>query len=190
MAATGMLTGVRVLAVAAARTLPAAACGVVRAMSSGAAGAAGGEKPPLFLTDAAEKRIEQLRHIRKDPALALRVTVESGGCSGYQYAFSVESLRKQSPFSEASTSTADRDHVVNNKLVTDQLSLLLMRGSTIDYFDDGITANFLVKGNAKAAKSCSCGSSFSAAGGEPPLPLTPPKGKLPLPPPADEDIPA
>ncbi|MBM3504144.1 MAG: iron-sulfur cluster insertion protein ErpA [Alphaproteobacteria bacterium] len=108
---------------------------------------------PLTLSDSAAKRVDQLRQQENRPAAILRVTVSSGGCSGFQYGFDFDDKI-----------TAD-DIVVENqgvKLVTDNLSLLYLAGSQVDYVEDMMGAAFKIT-NPNATASCSCGSSFTVA---------------------------
>ena len=81
----------------------------------------------------------------------LRVSVEGGGCSGFQYKFGIERSR------------ADDDLVISRDGVTvlvDPISVNYMKGSEIDFVDDLIGASFKVK-NPNAAAGCGCGTSFS-----------------------------
>jgi len=85
------------------------------------------------------------------PGSMLRVSVEGGGCSGFQYKFGIE------------RSQADDDLVISRDGVTvlvDPISVNYMKGSEIDFVDDLIGASFKVK-NPKATAACGCGTSFS-----------------------------
>ena len=85
------------------------------------------------------------------PGSMLRVSVEGGGCSGFQYKFGIE------------RSQADDDLVISRDGVTvlvDAISVNYMKGSEIDFVDDLIGASFKVK-NPKATAGCGCGTSFS-----------------------------
>jgi iron-sulfur cluster assembly accessory protein len=81
----------------------------------------------------------------------LRVSVEGGGCSGFQYKFDID------------RSKADDDVVIAQDGATvliDPVSLKYMAGAEIDFVDDLIGASFKVN-NPKATASCGCGTSFS-----------------------------
>jgi iron-sulfur cluster assembly accessory protein len=81
----------------------------------------------------------------------LRVSVEGGGCSGFQYKFDTERER------------ADDDIVIQRSGATvliDPVSLNYMAGSEIDFVDDLIGSSFKVN-NPKATASCGCGTSFA-----------------------------
>lgn len=102
----------------------------------------------LKLTDSCIKR---LREICTDGSF-LRVSVDGGGCSGFQYKF-------------------DFDTKINNddlvfgpeeaRVVIDNVSLDYCAGTTLDYKEELIRAGFVMEGNPKAEEGCSCGASFS-----------------------------
>ncbi|XP_060861519.1 iron-sulfur cluster assembly 2 homolog, mitochondrial isoform X2 [Metopolophium dirhodum] len=102
----------------------------------------------LKVTDDCVKRLEAIC----DKDEFLRLCVESGGCSGYQYKF------------ELDRTIANDDCVLENqgiKVVVDTTSLNYIRGSTIDYEQQLIRAAFRLIRNPKAEDGCSCGASFS-----------------------------
>ena len=99
----------------------------------------------------AVKRIETILETEETPNQALRVTVSGGGCSGYQYGFSLDDT------------VAEDDRVFERngiKVVVDDLSLDLLAGSEIDFVDDLIGSDFQVR-NPNATASCGCGTSFA-----------------------------
>ena len=81
----------------------------------------------------------------------LRVSVEGGGCSGFQYKFDVERAKA------ADDLVINRDGAV---VLIDPISVNYMAGSEIDFVDDLIGASFKVK-NPQAKASCGCGTSFT-----------------------------
>ena len=105
---------------------------------------------PVIVTDRAAKRISEIVGAEA-AARALRVSVEGGGCSGFQYKFDL-------------VADALPDDVVleqaGAKVVIDQISLGYLAGSQIDFVDDLIGASFRVT-NPRATASCGCGTSFS-----------------------------
>lgn len=104
----------------------------------------------ITVSERAARRISQI--LKAEPAgTMLRVSVEGGGCSGFQYKFGVETAR------------ADDDLVIAREDATvliDSVSVQYMAGSEIDFVDDLIGASFKVK-NPNATASCGCGTSFS-----------------------------
>jgi iron-sulfur cluster insertion protein len=99
----------------------------------------------------AARRVSALRQRQGNPDLMLRLQVDGGGCSGFQYKFG---------FADA---VSDDDVVVERdgvKLVVDQMSLPYLEGSVVDYVEDLAGASFQVK-NPNASSSCGCGASFS-----------------------------
>ena len=90
-----------------------------------------------------------------NPDLALRVTVESGGCHGFQY---LMSLTNMSDVSQSDDSVFEgRD---GTRVVLDEPSLELLKGSKVDYSMELIGSQFKIVGNPRAESSCGCGSSF------------------------------
>ncbi len=104
----------------------------------------------ITVTERAARRIGEI--LRREPAGSmLRVSVEGGGCSGFQYKFDVE--RSQA----ADDIVITRDGAT---VLIDRISLGYLAGSEIDFVDDLIGAAFRVN-NPKATASCGCGTSFS-----------------------------
>lgn len=104
------------------------------------------------ISDPAAHRITQLIADEDEPeGLMLRVTVSGGGCSGFQYSFSLDNERLSD------------DHVFEHngiKVIIDEASIGLLHGSTLDYVEDLSSASFVIK-NPNASSSCGCGNSFS-----------------------------
>jgi len=90
-----------------------------------------------------------------NPDLALRVTVESGGCHGFQYLMSLTNMSKVSQ--EEDTVFEGRDGA---RVVMDEPSLELLTGSKVDYTMELIGSQFKITGNPRASSSCGCGTSF------------------------------
>ncbi|MBN9505204.1 MAG: iron-sulfur cluster assembly accessory protein [Altererythrobacter sp.] len=103
----------------------------------------------LTLTDAAAKRVELIARKQGRPPI-LRLSVEGGGCSGFQYRFDL------ADGAEADDSVSETAGV---RLVVDSVSLDLVGGSTVDYVESLGGAAFKVE-NPQAASGCGCGSSF------------------------------
>ena len=100
-----------------------------------------------------ERAARQIGEIlgREPPGTMLRVSVEGGGCSGFQYKFDMD--REQA----ADDVLICRDSAL---VLIDQVSLGYLAGSEIDFVDDLIGASFRIN-NPKATASCGCGTSFS-----------------------------
>ncbi|WP_164117637.1 iron-sulfur cluster insertion protein ErpA [Sphingorhabdus sp. Alg239-R122] len=104
----------------------------------------------IILTPNAAKRVAAIAAKQGKPAM-LRLSVEGGGCSGFQYRFGLaESI-------EADDVMAEESGV---KLVVDSVSLDLVRGSAVDFVESLGGSAFQVT-NPNAASGCGCGSSFS-----------------------------
>jgi len=103
----------------------------------------------LTLTPAAADRIGLIAGKQGKPAI-LRLSVEGGGCSGFQYKFDLADA------AEAGDSVSETGGV---KLVVDPVSLELIEGSTVDFVESLGGAAFKVE-NPQAASGCGCGSSF------------------------------
>ena len=92
-----------------------------------------------------------------NPQLALRVTVESGGCHGFQYLMSLTNITTVSPDDDTIFEANDG---TGAKVVMDEPSLELLKGSTVDFTMELIGSQFKIVGNPAASSSCGCGTSF------------------------------
>lgn len=102
------------------------------------------------MTEAAARRIARI--VAKEPGMeALRLSVEGGGCSGFSYKFDLTGERN------ADDVAIERDGAT---VLIDELSLVYMGGSVIDFVDDLMGQSFQIK-NPNAVASCGCGTSFS-----------------------------
>jgi iron-sulfur cluster insertion protein len=106
---------------------------------------------PLVFTDAAASKVKELVEEEGNPDLKLRVFVQGGGCSGFQYGFTFDEIANE-----------DDTPMVKNgvTLLIDAMSLQYLVGAEIDYKDDLQGAQFVIK-NPNATTTCGCGSSFS-----------------------------
>ena len=106
---------------------------------------------PLVFTDSAADKVKQLIEEEGNPELKLRVFVQGGGCSGFQYGFTFDE----------DTNEDDTAMVKNGvTLLIDSMSYQYLVGAEIDYKDDLQGAQFVIK-NPNATTTCGCGSSFS-----------------------------
>ncbi len=104
--------------------------------------------------------LQRLRDIMKsdsNPNLLLRVTVESGGCHGFQY---LMSLTDMNTVSQEEDTIFEADDGTGAKVVMDEPSLELLKGSKIDYTMELIGSQFKIVDNPLATSSCGCGTSF------------------------------
>ena len=108
--------------------------------------------PPLVFSDSAASKVKQLIDEEGHPDLKLRVFVQGGGCSGFQYGFTFDE-----EINEDDT-VMTKEGV---KLLIDEMSYQYLVGAEIDYKDDLEGAQFVIK-NPNATSTCGCGSSFSA----------------------------
>ncbi|WP_417461939.1 iron-sulfur cluster insertion protein ErpA [Kordiimonas sp.] len=107
--------------------------------------------PPVGFSENAANRVAALIAQQGNPNLKLRLSVSGGGCSGFQYSFDFDEEQK------------DDDIVVERNGVTllvDNMSLLYLMGSEVDFVEDLVGASFQVK-NPNATSSCGCGTSFA-----------------------------
>lgn len=102
------------------------------------------------MTEAAAKRVAKI--LAGDPGkTALRVSVEGGGCSGFSYQFDLVDARNDDDIA------IEKDGAI---VLIDELSLIYMGGSVIDFVDDLMGQSFQIR-NPNAVASCGCGTSFS-----------------------------
>jgi|SRR5688572_18174061 iron-sulfur cluster assembly accessory protein len=105
---------------------------------------------PVRLSERAARRIAEI--VAGEPATPLlRVSVEGGGCSGFQYKFDLVAA------SEADDLVIER---AGARVLIDPVSLEYLGGSEIDFVDDLIGQSFKIH-NPNATASCGCGTSFS-----------------------------
>ena len=109
------------------------------------------ESPPLNFTDAAAHKVGQLIEQEGNSSLKLRVYVQGGGCSGFQYGFTFDEEIQEG------------DTEIENggvTLLVDPMSVQYLMGAEIDYREDLAGAQFVIR-NPNATTTCGCGSSFS-----------------------------
>ena len=106
---------------------------------------------PLIFTDSAAGKVRELVDEEGNPDLKLRVFVQGGGCSGFQYGFTFDEI----------TNDVDTAMTKNGvSLLIDAMSYQYLVGAEIDYKEDLQGAQFVIK-NPNAQSTCGCGSSFS-----------------------------
>ena len=102
----------------------------------------------LFVTESAVTRVRHVRDEKNNPKLYLRLTVEGGGCSGFQYIFTWDDAK------------TDADTVFENTILSDEISLPFLEGSTLDYVINMMGEDFKIT-NPNAKSGCGCGTSFA-----------------------------
>ncbi|XP_051252299.1 iron-sulfur cluster assembly 2 homolog, mitochondrial [Dicentrarchus labrax] len=108
----------------------------------------GPSEDKVYLTESCVKRLGEIM----GKGEYLRIHVEGGGCSGFQYKFAVVSNK------------TEEDRVFEQEgvgIIVDQDSLEFVKGATVDFTQELIRSTFLVLKNPQADHGCSCGSSFS-----------------------------
>ena len=105
----------------------------------------------MNINASAVNKIKDIIAEESNPDLKLRVFIQGGGCSGFQYGFTLDEVQNEDDF--------DFDHS-GVKVLVDSMSMQYLQGSTIDYRDD-ITGSSFVINNPQATTTCGCGSSFS-----------------------------
>ncbi len=107
---------------------------------------------PLVFTDSAAAKVADLIAEEGNPELKLRVFVQGGGCSGFQYGFTFDdAVNEDDTLFEQNGVT----------LMVDSMSFQYLVGAEIDYKEDINGSQFVIK-NPNAQTTCGCGSSFSA----------------------------
>ena len=104
---------------------------------------------PLVFTDSAAAKVSQLIEEEGNPDLKLRVFVQGGGCSGFQYALAFDK-------------TKEDDHVFEHdgvSVIVDKVRMQFVFGSEVDYMEGLQGAGFAVN-NPNVVATCGCGSSF------------------------------
>ncbi|KAG9408797.1 Iron-sulfur cluster assembly 2, mitochondrial [Aphanomyces cochlioides] len=107
--------------------------------------------PDLIITKAASQQLNALNS-QSGASQYLRVAVEGGGCSGFQYVLTLE----DAPL-EVDDQVFEKDGA---KVVVDTTSMDLLKGSTVDFAQELIRSSFTIINNPNAVSGCGCGSSF------------------------------
>ncbi|TKW50846.1 Iron-sulfur cluster assembly 2 -like protein, mitochondrial [Colletotrichum tanaceti] len=135
-----------------------------------------GQEMKLDITDRAGKRLSDIMKKDNNPNLALRIQVESGGCHGFQYLMSLVTLPESGEGSNDWSKAVGEDDTVfqylpadadlsaasfeGPKVVIDEPSLDLLKGSKVDFTMELIGSQFKITDNPYASSSCGCGTSF------------------------------
>ncbi|HSR65006.1 MAG TPA: iron-sulfur cluster insertion protein ErpA [Xanthomonadaceae bacterium] len=106
---------------------------------------------PLDFTAAAARKVRELVAEEGNAALKLRVYIQGGGCSGFQYGFEFDEQQGEDDLA------VETDGVT---LLVDPLSLQYLMGAEVDYSESLHGAQFVIR-NPNAKSTCGCGSSFT-----------------------------
>ena len=109
------------------------------------------DESPLVFTSAAAGKVAELIEEEGNPELMLRIYIQGGGCSGFQYGFTFDENVNEGDM------TIERNDVA---LVIDPMSYQYLIGAEVDYTEGLEDAQFVVR-NPNATTTCGCGSSFS-----------------------------
>lgn len=99
----------------------------------------------ITLTENATTEIEKVLEESKEPFL--RISIQGGGCSGFNYVFDFDQNKNEDDFEFG-------------KVLVDSLSMQYLQGATVDYTEDIMGSSFNIE-NPNAQTTCGCGSSFS-----------------------------
>lgn len=103
-------------------------------------------------TDQAALKVRELMEEEGETDLKLRVFVQGGGCSGFQYGFKFDNI------------LTEGDTIINKfgvTLLVDPLSINYLLGAEIDYSDSGLQGSSFIIKNPNATTTCGCGASFA-----------------------------
>ena len=107
----------------------------------------------LTISETAALKIKEVIQEEANPDLKLRIFVQGGGCSGFQYGFTLDEIQNEDDFSIDS-------HGVS--VLVDSMSIQYLQGAEINYTNDISGSQFTIK-NPNAETTFGCGSSFSAS---------------------------
>lgn len=114
----------------------------------------------ITITESAIRKISDIVKEEKNEQLKLRIFISGGGCSGFQYGFTLDDLTNEDDLLfEKEFLNADKS-VEKVQFIVDNMSINYLQNAEIDYTDDLNGAQFIVK-NPNATTTCGCGSSFS-----------------------------
>ncbi len=109
----------------------------------------------IVITDSVIQKVNELILEEGQPDLKLRIFVQGGGCSGFQYGFTFDEIANEDDFTFEKTLNENKV-----SFLVDSMSFQYLQGATIDYVEDLQGSQFVIK-NPNASTTCGCGSSFS-----------------------------
>lgn len=104
----------------------------------------------ITITESAKSKILDILYEEGNPKLSLRTFVQGGGCSGFSYGFTLDEVMNEDDFEIP---------LDNFKVLVDSMSMQYLQGAEIDYKEELMGSNFVIK-NPNATTTCGCGSSF------------------------------
>lgn len=113
------------------------------------------EPEPITLTSSAAQAVNDLLQKRNLQGYALRVFIQGGGCSGFQYGMALDNRIRETDF-------VFEEHGI--KMVVDPTSYPYLKGATVDYVDELMGSGFKIT-NPNAVATCGCGNSFRTSEG-------------------------
>jgi iron-sulfur cluster insertion protein len=105
----------------------------------------------IEITESAIAKIADILAEENNPLVKLRTFVQGGGCSGFQYGFTLDEETNQDDFVIEKPGAT---------ILIDAMSMQYLQGATIDYKEDLMSSSFVIQ-NPQAQSTCGCGSSFS-----------------------------
>lgn len=105
----------------------------------------------IKITEAAQAKIAEVLAEENDARSRLRMYVQGGGCSGFQYGFTIDDEQNEDDFIIPAGSSS---------VLVDSMSIQYLQGAVVDYKDDLEGSRFSIS-NPQASSTCGCGSSFS-----------------------------
>lgn len=105
----------------------------------------------ITITESAQNKIEEIIKEETDKNTKLRMYVQGGGCSGFQYGFEITTEKNTDDF---------EIFALSSSVLVDPISAQYLMGAVVDYSDDLEGARFTIN-NPMATSTCGCGSSFS-----------------------------
>jgi iron-sulfur cluster insertion protein len=102
----------------------------------------------ITITESAQAKISDILLEENNPKLKVRAFVQGGGCSGFQYGFTLDEEQNEDDFEI-------------NGILVDSMSMQYLTGAVVDYKDEIHGSQFVIQ-NPNAQSTCGCGSSFSA----------------------------
>jgi iron-sulfur cluster insertion protein len=105
----------------------------------------------IAITESANEKIIDILAEENDSNVKLRVFVQGGGCSGFQYGFTLDEMQNEDDW------VIEKPNLV---VLIDSMSMPYLEGATIDYEETLMSSQFVIK-NPNAQSTCGCGSSFT-----------------------------